>query len=68
MIFHSFFHRALVYICAFIGAGWFGLWAYDYGWSSDFTAVLVPAGSLGCSLRFADPPVRFDVMTHYQLS
>ena len=39
--------RALVYICAFIGAGLFGDISYNSPYSSDFTWVLVPAVIVG---------------------
>ena len=26
--------RAFTYTCAFVGAGWFGDWVYQFGWSS----------------------------------
>ncbi len=43
----QFFPRALVYICAFIGAGMFGDISYNSPWSNDFVYVLVPAVIVG---------------------
>jgi hypothetical protein len=35
--------RFFVYACAFVGAGWFGLWAYDFGWGGPFTVIVLAA-------------------------
>jgi hypothetical protein len=38
--------RFFVYACAFAGAGWFGLWLYEYSgvtWDSGWTLVILAA-------------------------
>lgn len=30
-----------VYACAFVGAAWFGLWAYNFGMEGSFITIVV---------------------------
>ena len=50
--------RVFVYLCAFVGAAWFGDFAYaaaqNNHWPDEFTAIILV--SLVAALLFAGPP------------
>lgn len=39
--------RALVYASGFIGAGWFGYWVYENGWTTPLSIIAVVGGLVG---------------------
>lgn len=41
----AFFLRVVTYTCAFVGAGWFGAWVYQFGWSSIWPDIYFILGA-----------------------
>lgn len=41
-----------VYACAFVGASWFGLWAYSFGMEGSFITIVVASVFVAALLAF----------------
>jgi hypothetical protein len=39
--------RWFIYTTAFIGAGWYGLWIYYSGWTTELVIIAIPGGIAG---------------------
>ena len=47
-----FLGRWFVCSCAFVGAGWLGLWVYTAGWNSTFGWIVFPSIFAGLIAAF----------------
>jgi hypothetical protein len=49
----AFIARVLGYMAACIGAGWFGLWVYSFGWTRPLEIVAIAGGVTGIAIAVA---------------